>query len=252
MMSFCLPRCRRVLGGKVRFLIWCVCLATALGAAATTAHALDATLAAFSTRPDATGRVRVAVHLSGSVTNDAFERLFGNDGASDSNRSARGLLDPDRWARNSIIYLDSPGGNVDQAMRIGREFRRRGFWTAVRPEESCASACVPMMMGGARRWLEVGAVLVIHKPAIATGAPADPVARDRLLDELKVRLLALSDELQVDRALIDRMFETPFEQPRRLREGEVAMWGLATDFGDPFGPFLFTEPVAFPKEIARK
>jgi len=205
--------------------------------AATPAHALDAQLMAFSKQPDAQGLTRVAVHLSGPVTNDAFERLFGGEG----------LLSANTWAPKSIVYLSSPGGNLDQAIRIGEEFRRRGIWTAVRPSEACASACVTMLMGGARRWLEMGAIVIIHTPEVVV--PHDAAGQRRVLDSIKSRLVAFSTESKIDPALIDNMFAHAADDPRLVPDIYAAMWNLASDFGDPFGPFLFTEPVAFPTPV---
>jgi hypothetical protein len=212
--------------------------ALAVGIAeATPAHALDAKLMAFSKRPDAQGLTRVAVHLSGPVTNDAYEQLF----------SGEGLVSANSWAPKSIVYLDSLGGNLDEAIRISEEFRRRGVWTAVRPNEACASACVPMLMGGVRRWLEMGAVVIIHTPEVVV--PRDAAGKRRVLEALKARLVALSAASQVDPALIDNMFAHAVDDPRLVPEIYAAMWNLASDFGDPFGPFLFTEPVAFPTPV---
>jgi hypothetical protein len=212
------------------------------------AHALELKLVAFSSRPDAAELTRVVVRLSGPIAKDDFERLFGNRGAGET----AALLDARRWAPRSIVYLNSTGGNVAEAMRIGREFRNRGMWTAIQPNDACASACVALMMGGARRWMDTSAIVIIHKPEITEGGPPDPRTRARILDALKYRLSAFADDLGVDKGLVANMYATPFDLPRRIRDSEAATWRLASDFGDPFATFMFTEPVAFPASLAKR
>jgi hypothetical protein len=212
------------------------------------AHALDVKLVAFSTSVDASHRSRVAVRFFGPIGKGDFQRMFGQSGTAASGS----LLDPSRWAPGSIVYLNSNGGNLAEAIRIGRELRNRGFWTAVQPADSCASACVVLLMGGARRWMDSGSTIVIHTPEIVKGAPADAAARKRILRGLEQQLFSFAGDLGIDKGLVANMFTTPFDRPRRLLDREAALWQLASDFGDPFADFIYTEPVAFPAALTKR
>jgi hypothetical protein len=60
------------------------------------------------------------------------------------------------------IGIDSPGGSIDEAMKIGRLLRNRERWVAVPENGECASACVLILAGGVRRY-PLGRV-GIHRP----------------------------------------------------------------------------------------
>lgn len=57
-----------------------------------------------------------------------------------------------------IIYLDSPGGNTQTAIAIGRLIRSQGIDTAFHVGRGrCASACTTMFLGGVHRYYIDGA-----------------------------------------------------------------------------------------------
>lgn len=46
------------------------------------------------------------------------------------------------------VYLDSPGGNLREGMRLGRFFHQNGIETVVDSKTRCASACALAFLGG--------------------------------------------------------------------------------------------------------
>jgi hypothetical protein len=66
--------------------------------------------------------------------------------------------------RQIWVNLDSPGGDVVEAMRIGRLIRERFMFTAIMPERKCASACVFILMAGVYRLAGPTARVGIHRP----------------------------------------------------------------------------------------
>jgi hypothetical protein len=48
----------------------------------------------------------------------------------------------------TVVYFDSPGGNLRESMEIGRFLYRNKIATALDPKASCASACALAFLGG--------------------------------------------------------------------------------------------------------
>lgn len=69
-----------------------------------------------------------------------------------------------RNSRASGVILDSPGGSVYEARRLGRFLRANGLRTAV--DKLCLSACVEVLAGGVARYLTPGARLGIHQSKV--------------------------------------------------------------------------------------
>lgn len=59
-----------------------------------------------------------------------------------------------------IVVFDSPGGDVDEAMRIGRDIKENGLTTGV--SEECSSACTYSFVAGRERILLPGGRLGFH------------------------------------------------------------------------------------------
>ena len=70
------------------------------------------------------------------------------------------------YPKRSTIYLDSPGGNVVGAIRMGSALRALGYTTVVGGGDNgmvCFSACPYVLMGGRARRVEEGSVLGWHQ-----------------------------------------------------------------------------------------
>jgi hypothetical protein len=65
------------------------------------------------------------------------------------------------------VELNSPGGDVVEAMGIGREIYRHSAMTIVRPAQECVSACVFILMAGAVH-TPIGAAIGVHKPMLVS------------------------------------------------------------------------------------
>lgn len=71
-----------------------------------------------------------------------------------------------------VLILDSPGGDVDEAVLIAELMRGHGFHTVVRDGTECGSACASVIfLAGALRTVEQGGVLGQHSCSI--GGRAD-------------------------------------------------------------------------------
>ena len=59
-----------------------------------------------------------------------------------------------------IVVFESPGGDIDEAMRIGRDIKQNGLETGVSTE--CSSACTYSFIAGRERILLPGGQLGFH------------------------------------------------------------------------------------------
>ncbi len=60
------------------------------------------------------------------------------------------------------FYLNSGGGQVSEALKIGEFIRNNGFATNLPPESLCASACVIIFAGGVIRTADQTSKIVVH------------------------------------------------------------------------------------------
>ena len=92
-------------------------------------------------------------------------KISGEIGKGDAERFRRTLLDADPYYGSGatfMVYLDSPGGRVFEAIEIGNAIRSLGFNTFVADEAICTSACGLIWLAGDRRYLGANAALGFH------------------------------------------------------------------------------------------
>ena len=66
------------------------------------------------------------------------------------------------------VELNSPGGDVVEAVGIGRSIYRHSAMTLVKPGQECVSACVFILAAGAVRTPENSASIGIHRPLLVS------------------------------------------------------------------------------------
>lgn len=62
----------------------------------------------------------------------------------------------------AVVLLNSPGGQVLEALAIGRAIRSKGFATAVPDQTLCVSACALIWLAGTQRFAEDSSVVGFH------------------------------------------------------------------------------------------
>jgi hypothetical protein len=116
----------------------------------------------------------------------------------------------DTWS----IVLESPGGDVDEALKIGHLLRKHLFYTYANNDEfchnsdckPCASACALIWFGGVIRKGQVG----LHRPYFTDPAfkglsPTDASTKyNRMLDDIEAYL----SEMEAPRSIIESMKDT--------------------------------------------
>lgn len=131
----------------------------------------------------------------------------------------------DERADNLTIVLDSPGGDVNSAMVIGRLLRRMQGTAVIAPRATCASACVLVLAGGVNRRFLSGRV-GIHSPYDPTDLPADYAAAKKKLDSIRKAVSAYLEEMNIAPALFDEMLRTPAHQIKYLNMFELEKFGI--------------------------
>ena len=100
---------------------------------------------------------------------------------------------------SAVVYFDSPGGHLVEAMNLGRLIRRRGYVTSVdaRPTGGvqrpgrCYSACPIAFAGGVRRSLGTGSVLGVHRAENSVPVPDEAAFQGVVTGQLKDYLTAM-------------------------------------------------------------
>jgi hypothetical protein len=142
------------------------------------------------------------------------------------------LLDGQR-IRSAVVYLDSPGGHVVEAMALGRLLRARGLATsigartanvAVSQAGRCYSACPIAYAGGVRRSLEPGSVLGVHRAENSVRVSDESAFQVVVTRQLKDYLA----EMGISGELVAIMSEVPHDTIRELTTDEAARLGLFT------------------------
>jgi len=62
-----------------------------------------------------------------------------------------------------VIAINSPGGNVDEALALGRAIREGAFDTMILPGTACLSSCPYMLAGGVERRVSLDGAVGLHQ-----------------------------------------------------------------------------------------
>ncbi len=141
-------------------------------------------------------------------------RLFSADAADPD--SAVTALAPARAAFGAFdLELHSPGGDTDEAMRLGRWMRQHFGGATVRSGELCGSACVLVLAGAVRR--TTPGLVAVHRPYL--GSATTGQARQAWLD-LDASIRRYLARMNVPVAVADLALEEPPEGGRALTPKE--------------------------------
>ena len=141
----------------------------------------------------------------------------------------------------NAVQLNSDGGNPAVAIEIGKLIRDRRFTTYIARDDTCASACVYLLIAGVMRYA-FGEVLV-HRTSFASELPDTSVIAAKI-DEWRKRSTTYLASMNISYMLFDAMQSTPNWQVRTITEDEKRKWQL-------IGTDQLTEETLF-TEIAKE
>ena len=172
----------------------------------------------------------VAPGYAGRVASDDRWLIY-LEGLIDTGATARleRTIDRERIG-SAVMYFDSPGGHLVEAMALGRLIRQRGYATSVdarptggvRRSGRCYSACPIAFAGGVRRSLGTAAVLGVHRAENSVPVPDEVAFQGTVTDQLRDYLTAMG----VSPELVTIMAAVPHDTIRVLTADEDARLGL--------------------------
>ena len=142
--------------------------------------------------------------------------------AGDYEALLKGIKDhPGTYARK-IVMLDSIGGSVTEAMKMGRLLRETGFDTLVPSSAVCQGSCVYLLAAGQRR--TVRGHVGIHRPYYAG---SDSVHSSSGAGAVKSSQIAYLKQMQVPLELLELINTTPPQRMRVLSQTELKRYHLS-------------------------
>ncbi|WP_136635407.1 hypothetical protein [Pseudooceanicola onchidii] len=154
---------------------------------------------------------------------DGRALLTGKIGAGDADRIVTQIT----ASEAEEIVLHSPGGNVADALEVGRAIRTAGKRTALRASDVCLSACPYMLAGGTERTVAEGGRVGVHQHYFGenTFLPAFMAVRD--IQRGQAEVMRHLDEMGVDPMVLVPGLSTPPEAIYILTPEELSETRLA-------------------------
>jgi hypothetical protein len=160
---------------------------------------------------------------------------FSGEIAAISTERMQSILEASKARTNWLfkqLLIDSPGGNVDASMAIGKLLRENRVSIQVPKGGQCASACVLIFAGAVRRTAfgKIG----IHRPYLNRGVNSEPVSPERVQSgygEMLSGMRAYLRAMNVSEGLADDMLKVAPAEMRYLSQDDLNNYGLS--FVDP-------------------
>jgi len=185
------------------------------------AQAACARLAGYTGVQSVTVRAKVAPRSQGTGSvgsGGVWVRYEGEIGAGFADKVAA------RLGREGAVGLiiNSQGGNVAEARRLGRYLRANGLKVAV--DRVCASACIDVLAGGVARYVTKNARIGVHQSSAPTSVGTHNTGQSYVAGSaLYLR------EMGVDPGVALAAASVPPNQIYWIPSAEVVRTGLATD-----------------------
>jgi len=128
-------------------------------------------------------------------------------------------------ARVALLFLESPGGSMAEAMAMGRLIRGRQISTQVAKGDTCASSCVLILAGGVMR-VPAGNVVIhsFYSPDIL--GTNDFAKAEKLYAQVSNEVSAYLKDVRISSLLLEEMMRVPHFKARQLKLEELTKLGL--------------------------
>lgn len=157
----------------------------------------------------------VAVELTGEIQPSDFDIL-------------RRLIEPRLATNNEArwVFLNSPGGDLATAMKIGRYLRLREFDTNVNANASCLSSCVFILASGLVKNVAGEKIIGIHRPFRTDVGSISREDATRKYREMTGLIYAYFNEMNIPQGLAEEMLRIPPENMKMLTFEQTEQFGL--------------------------
>jgi ATP-dependent protease ClpP protease subunit len=137
------------------------------------------------------------------------------------------LVDAISRHKPTAIMFDSPGGNPNAAMQLGRIIRASGIMTWQLRAFQCESACAFAFLGGTQRFAEPGSIGV-HRNSFTDDYSGDSQQAASDIQQLTADLIMYFKEMGVDPAILSVAYRYDRDDIRYLSGREMADLGVTT------------------------
>ncbi|MER8960995.1 MULTISPECIES: hypothetical protein [unclassified Mesorhizobium] len=125
------------------------------------------------------------------------------------------------------VTFQSPGGNIQKAMELGRLIRRLRLSTAQFRAVECASACSLAFLGGVVRFAEPGSIGV-HRSSFSGDIPVNSKDAVSGIQQMTADIITYMIEMGVDPALLQLSLQYDSDDIRYLSRSEMAKYKVVT------------------------
>lgn len=168
--------------------------------------------------------VEVTVKIYGKITSEDYKHL---DRALIEGKKLSASMNLPFYDAALELTLNSPGGEVQAAMSIGRWARRRQAVATVEQGE-CSSACVLILAGAVDRLIERGGKIGIHRSFIEGLKPNLPYEDvRRLMVQMQEQIESYLREMDIPISLLEEMKSIPPGKIRYLTPAEQERFRLS-------------------------
>lgn len=132
----------------------------------------------------------------------------------------------------ALVFLNSPGGSVGDALSIGRALRELGAGTRMTEADICLSACPYLLAAGTTRQVADGAMVGVHQHFFGenTALPAFLAVED--IQRGQGQVMEYLVEMGIDPRIMQPALMTPPDEIYVLTPSEMADFALVTDQKD--------------------
>ncbi|WP_037260242.1 hypothetical protein [Roseivivax halodurans] len=126
------------------------------------------------------------------------------------------------------LVLQSPGGAVQEALRLGRHLRREGIGTEMLAGEYCFSACPYLLAGGASRTVDAEASVGVHQHYFGENTlfPARFAVED--IQRGQAEVMTYLEDMGIDPLVMTHALATPPDEIYVLLPEELERYGFTS------------------------
>ncbi|APG48970.1 Clp protease (plasmid) [Phaeobacter porticola] len=132
----------------------------------------------------------------------------------------------------TLVYLNSPGGSVRDALDIGRTIRERKMNTVMSASDICLSACPYVLAAGVARYADQDAMVGVHQHYFGQNTVLPAFVAVEQIQRGQGDVMRYLQDMGVDPLLMQHALVTPADEIYLLTSEEREFYRLTTSL-DP-------------------
>ena len=134
-----------------------------------------------------------------------------------------------------VIYLNSPGGSVTDALSIGRQIRDMETETAMSDADVCLSACPYILASGTAREIPDGAWVGVHQHFFGQNVALPAFLAVEDIQRSQGEVITYLDEMGIDPLMMQHALVTPPDEIYILTQEELRTYGFLPENAEDIG-----------------